>query len=239
MSFFIHNENQILLWNIINKTEEFKVFFQGSQQDPNYWFKNIIQKFYQEHPIITKQELMPFNRKVISFMINNLNQNRITKVIPNTESTIELETKSQQSNNFIDHNYLQQKTYNETKEELFQKQFMERQQQYDSMFKKPSPPAVNFGNNIKDEAISNMDELILVQKKMREEELKSILPPITEVMDLSSNTKTTNNNIDNVEISCIKEEILIINAKINRIEEEFMKFSELLQQLNNSTANKT
>ena len=57
----------------------------------------------------------------------------------------------------------------------------------------------------------------------KEEELKSILPPITEIMDLSSNTKATTNSIDKSEIEGIKEAILIINTKMTRIEEEMKR----------------
>jgi len=65
----------------------------------------------------------------------------------------------------------------ENKQEAYNRQFSERQKAYDSMLTKPLPPVdVNFGKNVKDEAISNMDELIKQHTRQREEELKQYAP---------------------------------------------------------------
>jgi hypothetical protein len=46
--------------------------------------------------------------------------------------------------------------------------FNERQKDYEAMSAKPLPPEVNFSEILKDEPISNMEELIQAQQKQRE-----------------------------------------------------------------------
>jgi hypothetical protein len=205
MSYFINSENQNLLWTIINKTDGFKrTFYPGSPNDQNIWFRNIIQQFYQEIQPINKEELTTFNRKVITYMLDNL------KPINQQPPIID-----------------RKPYYVENKEEIYQRQFMERQQQYDSLLSKPAPPKPDFGDNIKDEAISNMEELMETQKKMREEEIKSILPPPDIVPD--SVVKPISQNSS--EIDELKTEIANINIKLSRMEEEIRKSTELIKTL--------
>jgi uncharacterized coiled-coil DUF342 family protein len=64
---------------------------------------------------------------------------------------------------------------------MYNRQFNERQKDYETMVTKPVPPVVDFSENIKDEAISNMDELIKLHREQREAELKQFSPlPITD-----------------------------------------------------------
>lgn len=212
MSYFISHENQTLLWNIINKTSDFnRVFYPGSPNNPNNWFHNIIQLFYQETPIIKKEELQGFNRKVLAYMVENIGSMGKPVMIDRSGY------------------------YVEKKEEVYQKQFMDRQQQYDSLLKKPTPPTPNFSENIKDEVISNMDELILNQRKLREEDAKLIAPPID--IKASQGTKGTEGREGSEEIESLKTEIATLNNKFTRMEEEFMKTSEIIQQLSATLLN--
>ena len=210
MSYFINNENQELLWKTISKIEGFnRIFYPGSPNSANIWFRSIIQLFYQEYPVIKKEELQGLNRKVLSYMVENL--------------------KSMGQPIMVDRSITEPVYYSEKKDETYQKQFMERQQQYDSLLKKPTPPTPTFNENIKDEAISNMEELILNQKKLREEDAKLIAPPID--IKVSKGTEGAE------EINSLKTEIAAINIKLARIEEEFMKTSEIIQQLSANLLN--
>jgi hypothetical protein len=226
MSYFINNDNQNLLWTVINNADDFKqVFYPGSPYNSNSWFRAIIQKFHEESPTVQKHELNIFNRRVLSFMLEQL------KTANNTSYSAEKTSI--------------QPPYIEKKEDIYQKQFMERQQQYDVLLQKPIPPKPEFGDNIKDEAISNMDELILAQKKMREDELKAILPPsssasVTEnITTIVTATETTTS--EKQVVATTNKDIEIIMNRLSRIEEDMMKFSEILQsiQLDNFTLKST
>ena len=155
MSLFIHSENQEMLWNMISKTELFSQIFGGGSPQSQTWFRNIIQKIYNQlqSRSITSTDLKFLNRTAISEMIQSL-KDQTVKPPPNLS------------------NYLV-----ESKEEKSARQFQERQSDYDNMLKKPVPKQVDFGETVKDEAISNMDELIKEHMKHREEELQLFAPP--------------------------------------------------------------
>ena len=216
MSYFINNENQELLWNTISKIDGFnRIFYPGSPTSANMWFRSIIKLFYQEYPVIKKEELQGLNRKVLAYMVENL--------------------KSMGKPIVVDRSIGEPAHYSEKKEDTYQKQFMERQQQYDSILKKPTPPTPTFSENIKDEAISNMEELILNQKKLREEDAKLIAPPID--IKPSEGTEGTIKTPENNEINVMKSEIATLNNKFARLEEEFMKTTEIIQQLSANMLN--
>ena len=184
MSLFITNDNQTLLWNVINNTELFKqVFYPGSPYSPTIWFRNIIQNYYAESLNVTKNELNIFNKQVISFMLENLQQ-RVT-----TSTPIQY-TATQEQN----------------KSELYQSQFEQRQHEYTHLLKKPEPPKVNFINSIKDEVISNMDELLLEQKKIREQEILQNAP--------TSSNSNSNSNEDYNELNMRMQ---ILESKLTEI----------------------
>lgn len=191
MSLFIHRENQELLWNIINKNTLFlQVFTRGSQYDPHDWFKNIIQRFYvtSVNMKLTANELNNFNKSVISFMMNEL-KGLITPKYNNSANQPNIENSS--VSNIMSNMSNKQTNYVETKQELYARQFNDRQNDYNTMLKKPEQGKPEFSENIKDEAISNMDELIKMHKKQREEELMCIA-----AMPVSNNIgiKIDNNN---------------------------------------------
>jgi hypothetical protein len=60
------------------------------------------------------------------------------------------------------------------KTEQYNEQFGLRQKEYETMVKKPFVQEVNFSENVKDEPISNMEELIRQQQQMREYEISAI-----------------------------------------------------------------
>ena len=81
------------------------------------------------------------------------------------------------------YNNMQQLPYTvENKQEAYNRQFDERKREYDMMNSKPDLPKVDFGGNIKDSAISNMDELIKQHMQQRDAELQKYAPPPMENM---------------------------------------------------------
>jgi hypothetical protein len=62
---------------------------------------------------------------------------------------------------------------------------------------KPPPPVPDINNNIKDEAISNMDELIKLHMQQREAEMKQFAPQSITQTPLENSFKPNNIKIEN------------------------------------------
>lgn len=166
MTLFVHRENQEILWQNITQTDAFqRTFSQRPPYESNEWFKNIIQMFYQEslrQRIDSRPALSDFNRQVLRYMLQDLSQ-RVAAQQP---------TNPLLNDRMITHN-LQPSTM-ESKEEIHAREFAQRQRDYDALLKRPEPPAPKFGETVKDDVITNMDELIQQQMKMREQ---IVIPP--------------------------------------------------------------
>ena len=170
MSLFIHSENQTLLWNIISNMEITNaVFVQGSPQK-SIWFKNIIEEFYIKiyGKQLTIPELRELNRQVIAYMTNNLReiQNKVTRqpvVTETPKQNVFREPHTEYSRNSAGGN-----------SEIYNDLFSKRQKDYEAMVVKPVPPKVEFSENLKDEPISNMEELIKAQQQQREYDMRAL-----------------------------------------------------------------
>ena len=169
MSLFVHNENQRMLWETLNKLPIFQeVFSQNSMstlrfQDPQIWFKNIIQLFYDNNRFrpLSSADLKELNREVMKYAIENLKSsyNRQATSVAQMETGIQ-----------------QQQYYVESKQDNYTRQFTDLQQVYEKMGVKPEPPKAEFAEGLKDEAISNMDELLRKHMAEREQELPKFAP---------------------------------------------------------------
>lgn len=157
MSIFIHSQNQSLLWNIISNIEITKtIFVEGSPQKA-IWFKNIIEEFYIKHygRNITLDQLRELNKEVIAHMVENL------KLIYKNSARPPPVTYSQEP----------QTIYSRSKNTNHDDQFSKRQREYETMVTKPTPQEPKFSENIKDEPLSNIEELIKEQQKLRDYEM--------------------------------------------------------------------
>ena len=198
MSLFIHNKNQELLWGVINKTQLFQLVFAYSKNnEPEMWFKAHIQKYYQpiQHINLTIEDLNTCNHEIIAIMLNNLKSfsENVGQQSPSQQQHQPNQPQYQYQQ--PQHQYQQpQHQYQqpqhqlphsvENKQELYSRQFNERQKEYELMNAKPSPPIPDINDNIKDEAISNMDELIKLHMQQREAEMRQfttlpVAPPPT------------------------------------------------------------
>jgi hypothetical protein len=190
MALFIHNKNQELLWNVINKTQIFQLVFAYSRNnEPELWFRAHIQQYYQkiQNKILSVEDLNICNHEIIAIMMNNLKSfsenNGNTTIQQNHQPP-------QQVSQLLPHTV-------ENKQELYSRQFNERQKEYELMNTKPTPPVPDINNNIKDEVISNMDELIKLHMQQREAEMKQFAPqPITKT-PLENSFKPNNIKIEN------------------------------------------
>jgi hypothetical protein len=177
MALFVHNKNQELLWTVINKTPIFQqVFANSTRNEPELWFRAHIQSFYQkiQYTNIGSQDLPEYNRDLISIMMNNLSEFAKEQYVP-SQPVVNNPPMSSPMNQY---NNMQQLPYTvENKQEAYNRQFDERKREYDMMNSKPDLPKVDFGGNVKDSAISNMDELIKQHMQQRDAELQKYAPP--------------------------------------------------------------
>lgn len=174
MALFVHNENQRMLWETLNKLPLFhEVFSQNSMstlrfQDPQIWFKNIIQLFYDNNRFrpLSSADLKELNREVMKYAIENLKSsyNQPASGVAHSDPG----SKQQQ--------YPQSQYYVESKQENYNRQFTDLQQVYERMGAKPEPPKAEFAEGLKDDAISNMDELLRKHMEEREQELPKFAP---------------------------------------------------------------
>lgn len=199
MALFIHNKNQELLWNVINKTQIFQLVFSYSKNnEPELWFRAHIQQYYQkiQNKILSVKDLNSCNHEMVAIMMNNL------KSFSENNGNAALQQNHQppqQMDQQLPHTV-------ENKQELYSRQFNERQKEYELMNTKPTPPVPDMNNNIKDEAISNMDELIKLHMQQREAEMKQFAPqPITQT-PLENSFKTNNN----IKITSTNENITLM-----------------------------
>ncbi len=175
MSLFIHVKNQELLWSIVHQTPQFNLVFKNSKNnEPELWFKGHIQQYFQkiQYSQLSPQELNDCNREIITTMVNQLKMfientytNKIQEPVPQNTAL-----------NGVNLPFTMEK-----KQDSYQHSLSERQKEYEQMNSKYTPPPANFSDG-KDEAITNMDELILQHKLQREAELTqfapmSVIPP--------------------------------------------------------------
>jgi hypothetical protein len=233
MALFVHNKNQELLWSVINKTPIFQqVFANSTRNEPELWFRAHIQNYYQkiQYVNIGSQDLPEYNRDLISIMMNNLNGFAKEQYIPSQpviHNTPNVPVMNQSYNN------IQQLPYAvENKQDVYNRQFDERKREYDMMTAKPEQPKVDFGGNIKDSAISNMDELIKQHMQQRDVELQKYAPPPIEniVQPVSQIKIDKNENISLVPDVIMGTENEIADNKSGKK----VSWAEKLEEYNNA-----
>jgi hypothetical protein len=211
---FIHNENQKMLWNIINKT----ILFHKIQDfNKEHWFRICIQHFYdkiqsENIQIQNKNELEEFNKNVITYMIKQLHHIYIQQGEMTKENKyLPLITPSIQQTTFTSvQNYIGKEAERANKQEQFNSAFEQRQKQYQSLFSKPTLPEIDFSEKKDDGPISNMDELVQQHLKEREHEIQKYVttnPVLSEnnsspeniiIKDLQSSPLQENTNQSNL-----------------------------------------
>jgi hypothetical protein len=179
MSQFVDVDNQNLLWRMSHKIPEFQNI-PSSQKDT--FFKQTIQQVYDtiSKPELTREELQTYNQNVLSHIVRQLRP----PVPPITKPSNVLPQPQNQSSSF----------FVESKDELFQRQFQAKQQEYESMNAKPDIPdaAELFKEKIEDdERIENMDELLKQYESQREQDMKEVMsktiPPSTAISENETN----------------------------------------------------
>ncbi len=184
MSLLFHPENQQLIWEIINNNPFAVQFFQANTHiKKEQWFKTTMEHFYNLYKgrTIDKNELNHVNKEVLTYMIQNIHTMAQTNVMVQRQNEMTPASYSSIQTPPIPEN---------NREELYKQQFMQKQQEYKSLFDKQLPPEIDFREKEKDTAISNMDELIKKQVQERNSYLNIHPAPSANLQPV-----TTNDNI--------------------------------------------
>ena len=234
MSLFISNENQNLLYEMINKAPEIQSVF-STVDEKNRWFREIIEQFFRKlPPTINRDVLKQVNRATLGYMVNNLKSLMLSEI----QQPQQQQPQSQQS---------QQQPYRPIKKE----QTLEPKE-YTTFFDLPKPKIIDFSEKLDDDVITNMDELIAEQKRMRERELQEYTvlnpPPSTNTDSLQSQqpihrqTQSIKINIledlpkaniheKHVQFSIPSLEVPSLEDKINTIEKKIDKLMDMFQKI--------
>lgn len=157
MNLYITPNNQQLLWQLISNKPIINNYFQYfPPNNKESWFKQIIQKFYNENSNINNyNQLKELNKKTILYMLNDIQTRNQSNNQNNTIQTPELQLNNKSND--------------------YQDQYNNRINDYQNMLKKDVPAEIDFTNKHDDEVITNMDELL---KKQQEERKLDIQHPI-------------------------------------------------------------
>jgi hypothetical protein len=187
---FIHNNNQSLLWKVINNTPQTINYFANAPSgEKERWFQTVIGHVYNQYNG-QNISLRDMNKRAIDFMLQSLAPK---ESVPKTQS----ETSSPsvpypsasasvpyQSQASVPYQSLQSQAsvpYQssvpyKTREQQVTDQFTRRQAEYESMIKKETPTP-HFIENVKDEAILDLGSAVKEYMKQRNQDSEVNLPP--------------------------------------------------------------
>ncbi len=155
---FIQSNNQSLLWKIINNTPQTIQYFSNAPYgEKERWFQSVIGHIYNQYngQHISLREI---NKKAIDLMLQSLQ-----------------EKGSQKQEVYQQKKEIQYETV-KSREQQLTEQFNRRQAEYDSMVKKDTP-VVHFTENIKDEAITDINSAVNEYMKERNNIIIPTPPP--------------------------------------------------------------
>ncbi len=185
MSLYVVPENQELLWNVISKNAYIQDFFAPyNPEKKNEWFKAIIRTFYERYKLqkLTVADLNAVNKETITYMIQNVRE-QISQPVAKTTAPTQATPSYQPANSYA---IPTPPIVPDTRQDIYAKEFEQRQQEYANLNKKVAPANVNFTEKADDGVIQNMDELVKQQMQQRAYEMSMIPPPVNKVSQVAS-----------------------------------------------------
>ena len=196
MSLYVLPENQELLWNVISKNIYIQDFFAPyNPEKKNEWFKAIIRSFYERYKLqkLTVADLNTVNKETISYMIQNVRE-QINQPVAKTTAPTQATPSYQPANSY---SIPTPPIVPDTRQDIYAKEFEQRQQEYANLNKKVVPANVNFTEKADDGVIQNMDELVKQQMQQRAYEMSMIPPPINKVSQPATQPSPVNTFVQN------------------------------------------
>ena len=137
------NENKEMLWELLRDNNAFRGL-------TNTQYNNVITIFNTtlNQTTTANKPLMELNKEFISSMLEQLNSIKMNTLSDNVK------------NNIVDPKVLTHQEIQKQKRSEFENNLEKRQGEFTKYMKIHVPDAIDFGDNIKEEPISNVDSLI-------------------------------------------------------------------------------
>jgi hypothetical protein len=160
---FIHNNNQSLLWKVINNTPQTINYFANAPPgEKERWFQTVIGHVYKQYNG-QNISLRDMNKRAIDFMLQSL--------VPLQQPLVQQP--------LVQPPLVQPPSVPyKNREQQVTEQFTRRQAEYESMIKKESPTP-HFIENVKDEAILDLGSAVKEYMKQRDQDSEVNLPITT------------------------------------------------------------
>lgn len=171
---FISANNQSLLWKVINNTPQVIRYFEAAPPgEKEKWFQYVIGQIFNQYrgQNIPLKEL---NKRAIDVMLQQLTQTQSPSLSPSL--TQSLSQSQPQPQSLMPSLSLAQSNSLKQRNPSIQDQFTRRQAEYESMVKK-EVPTPTFTENVKDEAIVDLNSAVEAYKRNRNEDAGIIIPP--------------------------------------------------------------
>ena len=230
MSLYVVPENQELLWNVISKNVYIQEFFAPYNPEKKHeWFKTIIRSMYEKYKTqkLSVADLNTVNKETISYMIQNV-RTQINQPVAKTTPP------SYQPMN--SHMISTPPVVPDTRQDIYAKEFEQRQQEYANLNKKHIPADVDFTEKADDGVLQNMDELVKQQMEQRAYEMSMIPSPVPPKLqiDASSNIEISIEEVDknpNKKGVTWKNDTEPSDAKIEKMSQQISDLHKIVETL--------
>jgi len=197
---FVQENNQIMLWKIVNNTSQLVEFFAsmkpGSKEE---WFKSIIHQVYGETQG-RNVSLRDINKRALDCMLESIRkmsaEKRPTSFTQGSTTFTQGHTALTQATSLatsLAPSVQTSASFRDSRESQMMEQYNRRQVEYESMTKK-TVPTPTFNDSIKDEAIQDITKALNEYKNIRDADIMPIQDPpiriqISDPVDISLETQ--------------------------------------------------
>lgn len=196
MSLFVTRDNQTLLWNIVNKNQKINLVFNGSEQDKQEWFKDIIREFHQSgNDVYNMVQLKELNKHVLQYMSQDV-KNRLYQLQMREQMQEQMQEQynlpTNQGN--IQQNIPHQTPYSNISDEAQtdMSDYERREQEYRKLLEKPQPKEIDFSDSNNNSGSMSSQEM---ESKIKERQNDSI----SMKNPLAEENKLLNDRISNMQ----------------------------------------
>jgi hypothetical protein len=216
------NENKEMLWELLRDNQAFKGL-------TNTQYNNVITIFNTtlNQTTTANKPLMELNKEFISSMLQQLNSIKSNTLQDNVK------------NNIVDPKVLTHQEIQKQKRSEFENNLEKRQGEFTKYMKIHVPDAIDFGDNIKEEPISNVDSLI--HEKMKERSYDIFDKPEEKINNENVTINTNKKEIKNIDseqlvndvskdIDIFKKEEILIDVKSNTDDNNIQKEENIIIQ---------
>jgi hypothetical protein len=174
---FINSNNQSLLWKVINNTPQMIHYFSNAPPgEREKWFQYMMGQIYNQYKG-QNAPLKEINKRAIDVMLQSLvplqpQQPQMQQQMPPQQQQPQMQMQQQMPPQKQQQPQIQSLSVSD--------QFSRRQAEYELMVKK-EVPVHNFTENVKDEAILDLNSAVEAYKRNRNEDVDVIIPAPTGV----------------------------------------------------------